>query len=92
MDQVKGVLDSLLDLLIRLGDVIVGVILAIELWLSDKLGAMGIPPLLQTVVLVGFAAMLVLAALRLFGGLIRIAVILVLALIALHVLMPVMHA
>jgi hypothetical protein len=43
----------------------------------------------QTVVMVAIAVVLILAALKLFGGLIRVAAVLVLLLIALHIVMPV---
>ena len=92
MDQVNSVLKSLLKLMISLGDIIVGAIVAIELWLRTQLGTLGLAPQLQTAVLVVLAILLIVAALRLFGGLVRIAVILVLALIAVHILMPVLHA
>jgi len=92
MDQVNSVLDSLLKLIISLGNIIVDAIVSIELWMRTQLTTMGLSPQLQTVVLVVLAIVLIVAALRLFGGLVRIAVILVLALIAVHILMPVLHA
>jgi hypothetical protein len=92
MNEVRQVLNSLLELIIRLGDLIVGAIIAIELWLRSQLGILGVPPLIQTVLLIACAALLILAALRLFGGLARIAVILILALIAIHILMPALPA
>jgi hypothetical protein len=92
MSQARQVLNSLLELVIKLGDLIVGAIIAIEIWLRGQLAMLGLPPLVQTVLLIACAALLILAALRLFGGLVRIAVILVLLLIALHILMPVLHA
>jgi hypothetical protein len=92
MNEVRQVLNSLLQLVIRLGDIIVGAIIAIEVWLRTELTTLGVPPLIQTVLLIASALLLIVAALRLFGGLVRIAVILVLALIALHILMPVLHA
>jgi hypothetical protein len=92
MDQVNSVLDSLLKLIISLGNIIVDAIVSIELWMRTQLTTMGLSPQLQTVVLVVLAIVLIVAALRLFGGLVRIAVILVLALIAVQILMPVLHA
>jgi hypothetical protein len=92
MDNVNRVLNSLLQLVIGLGDLIVGGILAIEEWMRGQLATLGVSPQIQTVILVVLAVVLILAALRLFGGLIRIAVVLVLALIAIHILMPVLHA
>ena len=92
MDQVNSVLDSLLKLIISLGNIIVDAIVSIELWMRTQLTTMGLSPQLQTVVLVVLAIVLIVAALRLFGGLVRIAVILVLALIAVQILKPALHA
>lgn len=91
MDKVREVLNSLLELVLSLGNVIVGGIIAIELWLRQQLGMAGVPEMIQTVILIVLAIVLILAALRLFGGLIRVAVVIVLALIAIHILMPVLH-
>lgn len=91
MDSFKRTIDSILTLLLQIGDLIVAGIVAIELWLRGQLGQFGLPPGVQTTILVALAALLVLASLRLFGGLIRIALILVLLLIALHVVMPAMQ-
>jgi hypothetical protein len=91
MDDVNRVLDSLLQLVVGLGDLIVNAIVAIELWLRVQLGTMGLSPQIQTVILIALAVLLILGALRLFGGLVRIAVVLILALIAVHILMPVLQ-
>lgn len=92
MDDVKRVLDRLLELLLSLGAVIVNSIIAIELWIRNQLTGWGVPAGIQTAVLVVLAIVLVALAFRLFGGLVRIAIIILLALIALHILMPVLHA
>lgn len=91
MDSFKHVINALLQLLIQLGDVIVGWIVIIENALRGQLMQLGVAPPLQTVILLAFAIVLILGALKLFGGLIRVAVVLVLILIALHVLMPILH-
>jgi hypothetical protein len=92
MDDVNRLLNGLLQLVIALGDLIVGGIVAIELWLRGQLGQLGLAPQLQTAILVAIAVLLIVAALRFFGGLVRIAVVIVLALIAIHILLPVLHA
>lgn len=91
MDSFKHVINSLLQLLIQLGNVIVGWIVIIETWLRGQLLQMGVAPQLQSVILLAFAVVLILGALKLFGGLIRVAVVLVLILIAIHILMPVLQ-
>jgi hypothetical protein len=91
LDSFEHVINSLLQFLIRLGDVIVGGIVTLELWMRGQLSQFGLTPQVQTVIMVALAAVLILGALRLFGGLIRVAVVLVLILIALHIVMPVLQ-
>ena len=52
---------------------------------------MGVPQQIQTAVLIAVAVILILAVFRLFGGLIRVAVVIILLLIVIHVLVPVIH-
>jgi hypothetical protein len=91
VDSFKHVINSLLELLVQLGDLVVGWIVVIETALRGQLMQLGVAPQLQTIILLAFAVVLILGALKLFGGLIRVAVVLVLILIALHVLMPIMQ-
>ncbi|MDR3538457.1 MAG: hypothetical protein P4L71_18320 [Acetobacteraceae bacterium] len=88
MDAFTRAIESLLHLIVMLGDLVVAGILAVELWVRGQLQALGVPHTMQTVVLVVIAVLLIVAALRLFGGLVRVAVILVLLLIAIHTLLP----
>jgi hypothetical protein len=85
------VIDSLLQLLIQLGNIVVGWIVIIEDALRTQLTHLGVVPQLQTIILLAVAVILILGALKLFGGLIRVAVVLVLLLIAIHILMPILH-
>jgi hypothetical protein len=91
VDSFTHIINNLLQFLIRLGDLIVGVIVTIELWLRAQLMQLGVAPPLQTIILIALAAVLILGSLRLFGGLIRVAVVLILILIAIHILMPVLQ-
>ena len=91
MDTVNHVLESLLGLITLLGGLIVDAIVAVETWLRGFLGSLGVPPNIQTVLLIAVAVVLILAVFRLFGGLIRAAIIIILLLIVIHVLMPVIH-
>jgi hypothetical protein len=88
VDSFTHVINSLLQLVIALGNLIVGGIITIELWLRAQLDHFGLPANVQTVILVALAALLIIGSLRLFGGLIRVAVILVLILIAVHIMLP----
>lgn len=91
MNAFTHAIETLLQLVIQLGDLMITGIVGIELWLRAQLAMFGLPPAIQTALLIALAAMLILAALRLFGGLIRVAVILVLMLILVHVLLPVVQ-
>ena len=91
MDSFAHVINSLLQLLIRLGDIIVGGIVTLELWMRDQLSQFGLTPQVQTVVMLAIAVVLILGSLKLFGGLIRVAVVLVLIVIGLHIVMPVLQ-
>jgi hypothetical protein len=91
VDSFAHVINTLLQLLVRLGDIIVGGIVTLELWTRDQLAQFGLAPQVQTVIMLAIAVVLILLAFRLFGGLIRVAVVLVLILIALHIVMPVLQ-
>jgi hypothetical protein len=78
----------MLQLLVHIGELVVAAIVACEVWLRGQLGALGVAPVLQTAIMVGLAVLLILGSVRLLGGLIRIAVVLVLLLIAIHIIVP----
>jgi hypothetical protein len=88
VDSFAHVINSLLQLLIQLGDLIVAGIITVELWIRGQLSQLGLPQNVQTVILFALAALLIIGSLRLFGGLIRVAIVLVLILIAIHIITP----
>ena len=90
MDAFTHAVRALLNLLIELGSLILAGILAIELWLRAQLTLLGLPPAVQTVLLIALAVVLILAALRLFGGLIRVAVVLLLLLVVVRAVQPIL--
>jgi hypothetical protein len=89
--NLEHAINTLLDLLKQFGLAIAALLAALELWLRGELQHLGVPHTLQTVILLGVAAILVLGSLRLFGGLVRVAVVLILVLIAIHIVMPVIQ-
>lgn len=91
MDSLTHVINSLLQLLIQLGNMIIAAIVTVELWLRGQLTQLGLPQDFQTVILIMLAVVLIIGSLRLFSGLIRVAVVLVLLLIAIHIVMPLMQ-
>jgi len=89
--NLQTAIDTLLNLLSQLGVAVAAILTELELWLRGELQQFGVPRPLQTVILLAVAAVLVLGSLRLFGGLIRIAVVLILLLIAIHIVLPVIQ-
>jgi hypothetical protein len=90
VDSFTHAINSLLDLVIEFGNLIVGGLITFELWVRDQLAQLGLSPPVETVVMVALAALLIVVSLRLFGGLIRVAVVLLLILIAAHILLPIL--
>jgi hypothetical protein len=84
-------LQTLLQLLIVTGNLIIGGILTMELSLRDQLEIFGVARPVQTAMLLALTLLLILASLRTFGGPIRVAVTLVLVLTFIHVLLPVIQ-
>lgn len=91
MESFKELLDRLLQLLLQFSEVVTAALIAVEIWLRAQLSQLGVSPMLQTAILLAVAVLLLIAGLRMFGGLIRVAVVLILLLIALHVLLPVIQ-
>ncbi len=90
MDSFTRFINSLLQILIQLGDLLLDALLAFEQWLRGQLGTLGLSANVQTVIMIAFAVILILGSLRLFGGLLRVGLVLILLLIALHILLPVL--
>jgi hypothetical protein len=91
LGNLQNAIDTLLKLLMQFGLAVAAILTELELWLRGELQHLGVPHTVQTLVLLVVAALLVLGSLRLFGGLIRVAVVLILVLIAIHVVMPVVQ-
>jgi hypothetical protein len=89
--NLQTAVDTLLKLLMQFGVAVAAILTELELLLRGELQQLGVTHQVQTLILLAVAALLVLGALRLFGGLIRIAVVLILVLIAIHVVMPVVQ-
>jgi putative exporter of polyketide antibiotics len=85
-----GVLNQLLHALLAVLSAIAALVLAGLTWLETALAtpmrAAGFPPLAREVVGIAVAVLFLLAALRLFGGLIRVTLIVFLLVLVVHVL------
>jgi hypothetical protein len=87
----QDAIDALLQVFRQLANAVAALLTALELWLRGELQRLGVPPTLQTLILLAVAVVLVLGTLRLLGGLVRVVVILILLLLAIHILMPVIQ-
>jgi hypothetical protein len=88
MNDLERFISDLSRLLLRIGESFVAGLEAVEIALRDQLTIMGVSPPVQTVLLVLAAVALILITVRLFGGLIRFAIVVVLILLALNLLLP----
>jgi phage-related minor tail protein len=89
--NLRDAIDSLLQGFGQLGEAIVRLLTAFELWLRGLLQQAGLPHAAQTVILLLVAVALVLGSLRLFGGLIRAVIVLLLLLIVIHIVLPIIE-
>jgi hypothetical protein len=92
VDNFNHLLNQFLQLILLVGNVLVTGIIAVQTWLRGALASFGVPEQVQSVVLVVVAVLLVLTCLRLFGGLIRLAILLLLVLVAVHFVAPMLPA
>jgi hypothetical protein len=90
VDDFKRAINSLLQMLVELGNLILAGLVAFERWVRAQLETFGLTPEIQTVIMLALAVLLILGSLRLFGGLIRIVMLLVLVLVAIHIVLPVL--
>ena len=88
MGDLTRVIDDIVRLLIRLGGAMLDATQSVEEPLREHMSATGIPATFQTIILLVAAIVMILLAVRIFGGLLRFAVIVVLGLLAIKVLMP----
>jgi hypothetical protein len=88
---VDQVINVLLAFILGLFGLIVTVIATIEDFLRGLLATAGISGQTQTIMLIATAVLLILAALRLFGGVFGVLIIIVLILLMVHILVPGMH-
>ena len=92
MHQVDSALNSLLLLFHAAVNAVLAGLAAVEQWLRIQLTGLGVAPSLQTAVMLAVAVLLIVLVLRVFGGVIRVLLIVFLVLWALHVVLPLAHA
>jgi hypothetical protein len=91
VEKLQTTIDALLKLLMELGLALAALLTGLELWVREQLQQLGVSHTVQTLILLAVAAVLILGSLRLFGGLIRVAAVLILLLIAIHIVMPIIQ-
>lgn len=89
MQRVDQAITKLLALIKGLVDLLLSGLAAIEVWLRGQLHGLGVAPPIQTVILIAVAVVLIVVALRLFGGVLRAVVVIFLVLLALHAVIPI---
>jgi hypothetical protein len=91
VENLKAAVDAVLRLLMQIGIALAALLTGLELWLRQELQRLGVPHAAQTVILIVVTALLILGSLRLFGGLLRFAAVLILVLIVLDLVVPVLQ-
>ncbi len=92
MQRVSQVIETVLALFRTGLDWTLGLLVAAEQWLGTQLTAAGVPHDIQAPIMVAVAIVLLLLVLRIFGGVIRVLLVIFLILLALHAVMPLVHA
>jgi len=81
-------MDFVFALVLRLGTLVMQAIGSIEIVLRSVMSRAGIDGRMQAIILVGVFVLCVVAALRVFGGLLRFLIVVFLILLLVHALVP----
>jgi hypothetical protein len=88
MDQVDRAIAAILAFIVSLFYLVVRIITLVEDWMRAQLSQLGVAQNLQTIILVVVAVAVLLVAIRLLSGILRIALVILIVLIAAHLLLP----
>ena len=88
MEGLSTAVDDSLRFLVAASDYVFSYFLWAELWLRQQMIAAGTPPVVQTAVLICIGAIVAMASARFFGGLIRVAVVMLLVLTLARIAIP----
>jgi hypothetical protein len=91
MAQIDHAIAAILDFILDLFYLVFRIIALVENWLRAELGRFGVPENMQTIILVVVAIVVLLAAIRLLGGVFRIALVILILLLGAHLLLPLIH-
>lgn len=85
------VVTTFLGFVSALANFLLAAVGAADGWVRDRLTALGVDQRIQTVILIVVAFLVLLAALRVMGGIVRILIVVLIVLFAIHVLLPTIH-
>jgi hypothetical protein len=88
MDQTTHLIDQLIGILAWLYAIVMSVFSALETWLRATLTTAGVPPNLQTIILIVVGVGFLLLVVRALGGIVRIILVVLLLLLLLQVFRP----
>ncbi len=88
MGDFHPAVNALLQFLQQLIILAANALTALNSWLRDQMDLLGVPTTIQTLIILAVSVFLIIGALRVLGGLIRVGAVLILVLVAIHFLMP----
>ena len=86
MEMVDRAFRDVLVLLSQAVDFFVAILVQLEIWLRSPLNTLGIPPKIQAIIMIFGAVALLVAVLKLFGGVVRVLLVAFLVCLAIHLL------
>ncbi len=88
MGDFHPAVNALLQFLQQLITLAANALTALDSWLRGQMDLLGVPPTIQTLIILAVSVFLIIGALRVLGGLIRVGAVLILVLVVIHFLMP----
>lgn len=82
---------SFLGFVAALADLLLAAMATADHWVRQVLTALGVGNSVQTIILILVAFLVLLAALRLMGGIVRVLIVVLIVLFAVHLLLPTLH-
>ena len=88
MDQGRQVLDAVFAFFSSVLGAVLPLVGQTEVWLRGQMASLGVPPELQTAAVLAVVVLLLLTVLRVLGGLLRVALVVVLIALVVQALAP----
>ncbi len=87
-DRIQQAIAQVISAIRSFLDLVLAGLAAIEVWIRGELTQLGVAPPIQTVILIAVALLLIVAALRLFGGFLRVILLIFLILLVVQAVIP----